>query len=126
MARILIIDDDESIRELLLQMLLMAGHTAVTAINGFEGLKLFRAEPTDLILTDIMMPYGGLATIRILRDEFPQVGIIAMTGGGSFRLDYARTLGAHRTLVKPFTVEQLTAAIAEVLALNSSSKHEKT
>ena len=115
-ARILIIDDDEEFRVQLLQMLAEAGHAAVAAVNGFEALKLFRAEQADLVLTDLMMPYGGLATIRILHDEFPKVGIIAMTGGGPHRLDYARSLGAHRTLTKPFTPEQLAAAIAEVLS----------
>ncbi len=116
MARILIIDDDESFRVLLNQTLTEAGHTTVAAVNGFEALKLLRADPADLILTDIMMPYGGLATIRILHDEFPQIGVIAMTGGDAFRLDYARNLGADQTLIKPFTAEQLTAAIASVLA----------
>ena len=121
MARILVVDDDEEFRTLLLQMLLEAGHTAVAAVNGFEALKLFRAEPADLVLTDIMMPYGGLATIRILHEEFPKAGIIAITGGGPFRLDYARSLGAHRTLTKPFSAEQLTAAIAEVLTAPPAS-----
>lgn len=122
MARILIIDDDEAFRALLLQMLVEAGHAAVVATNGLEALKLFRAEPADLILTDIMMPYDGLATIRILRDEFPQLGIIAMSGGGAHRLDYARSLGALRTLAKPFNAERLTAAIAEVLAAHPAPK----
>ena len=122
MARILLIDDDEAFRALLLQMLPELGHSAVIATNGFDALKLFRAEPADLILTDIMMPYGGLATIRVLHDEFPHVGIIAMTGGGAHRLDYARNLGAHRTLAKPFTAQQLTAAIAEVLAAHPAPK----
>jgi CheY-like chemotaxis protein len=123
-ARILIIDDEEAFRDLLVQLLQAAGHTAVAAVNGFEALKLIRAAPADLILTDIMMPYGGLATIRILHDEFPQVGIIAMTGGSKHRLDFARSLGAHRTLTKPFTAEQLTAAIAEVLAAHPAPKPE--
>jgi two-component system response regulator (stage 0 sporulation protein F) len=116
MAHILVIDDDEDFRGMLLAMLAEAGHTAVGAPNGFEALKLFRTTPTDLILTDMVMPYGGLATIRILHEEFPQVGIIAMSGAGTHRLDYARGLGAHRTLTKPFTAEQLNAAITAVLA----------
>ena len=116
MARILIIDDDEPFRAMLLAMLRESGHTAVAATNGLDAIALFRATPADLILTDIMMPYDGLATIRILRGEFPQLGIIAMSGGAERRLDYARSLGAHRTLAKPFTAVQLTAAIAEVLA----------
>jgi CheY-like chemotaxis protein len=121
-ARILIIDDDEPFRALLRGMLLEAGHTVAEAANGFEALKLFRAEPADLVLTDLMMPYGGLATIQILRTEFPHLGIIAMTGGGAHRLDYARGLGAHRTLTKPFTAEQLSAAIAEVLSAHPAPK----
>lgn len=121
-AHILIIDDDEPFRALLRGMLLETGHTVVAAANGFEALKLFRAEPAELVLTDLMMPYGGLATIQILRTEFPHLGIIAMTGGGAHRLDYARNLGAHRTLTKPFIVEQLTAAIAEVLSAHPAPK----
>ena len=117
MARILVIDDDEAFRDLLLDMLREAGHVAVAAINGMEGLKQIRATPADLILTDMMMPYGGLETIRIVRQEFPRLGIVAMSGGGTHRLDYARSLGAHRTLTKPFTAGQLSTAIAEVSAL---------
>lgn len=101
MARILVIDDDETFRALLLEMVTEIGHTAIGAPNGFEGLKLFRAAPADLILTDMMMPYSGLATIRILREEFPRLGIIAMSGGAEHRLDYARSLGAHAALPSP-------------------------
>lgn len=122
MARIIVIDDDEAFRDLLLDMLREAGHTAVAAVNGLEGLKQIRATPADLILTDMMMPYGGLETIRIVRGEFPRLGIIAMSGGGPHRLDYARSLGAHRSLTKPFTAEQLAAAISEVLAIVAHPK----
>jgi len=121
-ARILIIDDDKPLREMLLDALAEAGHTAVGAANGLDAVKLFRANPADLIVTDIMMPYDGLSMIRILHGEFPQLGIIAMSGGGPHRLDYARSLGAHRTLTKPFTTQELTLAIAEVLAAQNPPK----
>lgn len=124
MARIMVIDDDEPFRTFLLSALPAAGHTAVGAANGFEALKLIRAAPADFILTDLVMPYGGLATIRIVRDEFPHVGIIAMTGGEKHRLDFARSLGAHQTLVKPFTVEELFAAVTGVLARHPPPKPE--
>lgn len=124
MARILIIDDDEAFRGMLVTILEAAGHTTVAAENGLEALKRFRATPADLILTDLMMPYDGLATIRILRSEFPQLGIIAMSGGGAHRLDFARSLGAHRTLTKPFASEQLVTAIAEVLSAHPGPKPE--
>jgi CheY-like chemotaxis protein len=116
MARILVIDDDENIRAMLLKMLAECGHAAIGAADGFEAMKLFRAAPTDLVLTDMVMPYSGLATIRLLLEENPQVGIIAMSGGGVQRLDYARGLGVHQTLSKPFTAEQLAAAVGAALA----------
>ena len=115
MARIIIIDDDDALREALVRILTEAGHTVAATVNGFEGVKLFRAEPADLILTDIMMPDGGLPTIRVLHGDFPDLKIIAMSGGGQPRLDSAGGLGANRTLAKPFLAQQLLDAIKDVL-----------
>ena len=115
MARIIIIDDDAVLREILARMLTDGGHTVKIAVNGFDGMKAFRAEPADLILTDIMMPYGGLPTIRVLRAEFPDLKIIAMSGGGQPRLDIAAGLGANRTLAKPFSSQELLEVIDNVL-----------
>jgi CheY-like chemotaxis protein len=115
MARVLVIDDNEAFRELLVEMLKAVGHTTAAAANGMEALKAFRAQPADIILTDLIMPYDGLATIRILHAEFPSLAIIAMTGGGSHRLDYALTVGAKKVLTKPFSAAQLVAAIDDVL-----------
>jgi CheY-like chemotaxis protein len=116
MAHILVIDDDEELGKLMLEMLQATGHSAVVVSSGLEGISHFRASHFDLVITDMMMRYGGLATIQILKAEFPNIGIIAMSGGGAFRLDYARGLGAKTTLSKPFTAEQLAAAVAEVMA----------
>jgi CheY-like chemotaxis protein len=116
MARIIIIDDDAVLREILTRLLTEAGHNVTVTTNGFEGVKAFRAEPADLILTDIMMPYGGLPTIRVLRSEFPNLKIIAMSGGGQPRLDLAEGLGANRTLAKPFASKDLLDAVHKLLA----------
>jgi YesN/AraC family two-component response regulator len=65
MARILIIDDDPHTRELLRLVLKHESHEVVEASNGREGMALFRAEPTDLVISDILMPeQEGLQTIR--------------------------------------------------------------
>jgi CheY-like chemotaxis protein len=114
-ASILIIDDNEAFREMLGQMLVTMGHAVVLAPDGFEGTQLYRANPTELILTDLVMPHSGLGAIRVLRNEFPKLKVIAMSGGSRL-LGYAKDVGAFRTLMKPFTPEQLTAAIAETLA----------
>jgi DNA-binding response OmpR family regulator len=118
MARILIIDDDEVFLSSVAQMLRASGHAVVTAGDGFTGAKLFRAEPFEVIITDIVMPNReGLETIIRLHSEFPEVGVIAMSGGVSnsgLYLRLAARLGAHATLAKPFSPAQLSAAVAGV------------
>jgi CheY-like chemotaxis protein len=116
MASILIVDDNESFCAALGETLVGLGHVVTTAGNGFDAARIYREAPTDIILTDLVMPQGGLSVIQVLRSQFPGVAVIAMSGGGSQRLDYAHTVGAHRTLSKPFTTGQLAAAIAESLA----------
>jgi CheY-like chemotaxis protein len=115
MASIILLEDDDVFRETLVRVLTDAGHTVRAAGNGFDGVALYRAEPADLVLTDIVMPHGGLPTIRVLKTEFPKLAIIAMSGS-HVRLDMAGSLGVNRMLSKPFTSQQLTDAITEVLA----------
>ncbi len=120
MARILIIDDDESIRSLLQLMLERIGHTTEVAANGREGLEKIREAGFDLVITDLIMPEKeGIKTIQELRRTHPALKIIAMSGGGRIGshdyLPLARLLGASRTLPKPFDSDQLAAAVTEVL-----------
>lgn len=115
MARIIVIDDDEFLSSILDQALTSAGHSVAITGNGFDGMALYRKESADLILTDITMPHGGLPTIRVLRGEFPQLPIIAMSGNPK-HLEVAGTIGANRILSKPFSVEELTSAVSEALA----------
>jgi CheY-like chemotaxis protein len=120
MRRILVIDDDEQFRDLVRQVLGREGYEVVEARNGREGMDLYRATPTDLVISDILMPeQEGLQTIRELRREFPEAKIIAVSGGGlrgtmNF-LKAARLLGAERTLWKPFDLDELRQAVREVL-----------
>ena len=116
MARILIIDDDVQILKMLRKTLEHEGHEVIDAANGNKGLRLYREDPTDLIITDIIMPEKeGIETIVELRREFPEVKIIAMSGGGHGEaesyLHMAKGLGAQRTLTKPFGMEELLEAI---------------
>ncbi len=113
-------DDDESLRDLLVMTLNHAGYEVVTAHNGVAGIKQFRAAPVDLVITDVIMPEKeGLETISDLRREFPNIKIIAMSGGGRFLkldlLQVANRLGAQRTLSKPFSQADLLQTIKEVL-----------
>jgi CheY-like chemotaxis protein len=119
-ARILIIDDEDQPRRMLQQVLTRAGYEVVEARNGNEGLQRFRARPTDLVITDILMPEKeGLETIIDIRREFPTAKIIAISGGGRAGnlhfLDVAQRLGAQRVLQKPFELQEMLAAVQELL-----------
>jgi DNA-binding response OmpR family regulator len=120
MARILLIDDDDPLREVLATTLASVGHIVMQAADGKRGVELFRVEPADLVITDIIMPgQEGIETIVALRRELPSLPIIAMSGGTSyskFYLEVAAKLGAQRTLAKPFTTTELMQAVSAVLA----------
>ena len=123
--RILVIDDDEQMRVLLDQAMQWAGFEVVTAENGRQGQQLFEEQPadliiTDLIITDLIMPeQEGLETIRILKQGYPTVKIIAISGGGRIGpeayLPAAMELGADRIFAKPFDVKELISAVHELL-----------
>jgi CheY-like chemotaxis protein len=115
MPRILIIDDEKNVADTCAQVLSSAGHRVATAKDGHAGITLLRSEPADLILTDLDMPYGGVRAIATLRKLHPKIPIIVMSGAGKSELDTAAILGAHRTLAKPFTPQELIAAVAELL-----------
>jgi CheY-like chemotaxis protein len=119
MANILIIDDDEEFRLTLSAMLETDGHRVSVARDGFEGANSYRAQRPDLVFVDMVMPHNGLTLIRVLRNQFSGLKVIAMSGGGAHRLAFARDLGVHRTLAKPFTAEQLATAIADTFACGS-------
>jgi DNA-binding response OmpR family regulator len=118
MARILVVDDDLSVLSMIEAVLAAAGHSVVTATDGEIAGKLFRAEPFDVIVTDIVMPNReGLETIVTLRRDFPDVPVIAMSGGtlnSGIYLGLAKRLGAKVTLAKPFPTQELVQAIAAV------------
>ena len=120
MPSILIIDDDDSVRESLRRTLHKEGYTIMEASEGRRGLKQLECQPVDVILLDMFMPdKDGLETIMALRRTHPGMKIIAMSGGG-FKgrvdvLDVAKKLGVRRTLAKPFTREELIEAVEQVV-----------
>jgi len=131
MATILIVDDDANLRKLLRRILRRAKYDVVEAANGQEALVLFRQQPTDLVITDLFMPQqDGLETISALRRLNNHLPIIAISGGGAAAqfdmLRAASLLGAARVLMKPFSIEEVHAALRDLLpanpAANESSK----
>lgn len=122
MASILIIDDDDSSRTLLRQILETAGHEVVEAEDGAQGIARYRRQPTDLLIVDIMMPVkDGMTVINDITRDDPQAKIIVVTGGGQrgqteFFCDASRILGAKRTFLKPIDPVEMLAAVAELVS----------
>jgi len=124
MARILVIDDDDQLRGLLLRVLQRAGHDVHGAGNGREGEEICASFPPDVVVTDIVMPeQEGIETIVSLRRGTPGLPIIAMSGGAIYGsgeyLEIARRLGAT-TLRKPFLPQDLVDAVERALGPVSS------
>lgn len=120
-ARILLIEDDPNALLAIEILLSHLGYTVETARNGREGLKKFRANAPDLVLTDIIMPeVEGIETIIAMRQLRPDAKIVAMSGGGPMNreslLDMTVKLGATDSLAKPFDDDQLALVVARSLA----------
>jgi CheY-like chemotaxis protein len=127
MPRILLIDDDDTVRAVIQAMLRSAGHDVATAADGLEGLDQIRQQAFDLVLCDIFMPgLDGIATLTELRRLDGKLPVVMMTAGSpraarigrqdnADYLSLARTLGATETIEKPFRAGQLTGLLADVL-----------
>jgi CheY-like chemotaxis protein len=122
-ARILLVEDDDGVREILRKALVAEGYSVDEASNGVLALAAYRRQPCELVITDLVMPEkDGLEMIMELRRLDPAVKIIAMSGGGrtlgpgQLYLESARLFGAHRLLSKPFTATALLTAVSDLLA----------
>jgi len=127
--RILVIDDELFVLEALKRVL---GSTAVAVIgasNADAGLTAMRESPVDLVIVDVILPgMDGVEAIKIMRRDFPDVRIIAISGGGNFGLNSylpeaistnaylaaCKAAGANGTLAKPFETAELRALILQV------------
>lgn len=113
--RILVIEDDESIRKVLEEYLDQLGFQVITAADGLEGLDLIKQENYDLIISDIRLPYvSGIGLIKVAREINPRVPIISITGFGKESESTARE-EATIVLAKPFQLEELSRKINELL-----------
>jgi CheY-like chemotaxis protein len=125
-AHILLIDDNDMVRETVNDMLASAGHGVEEASDGLAGLEKFAPGKFDVVISDVFMPgEDGIGTIRKIRREDSDVGIVAISGGGYG--DSAEDVllktsqqGADCTLAKPFSRTQLLAAVDR-----AAGKHRK-
>jgi len=130
MANILVVDDEVEVGTAIRRALERAGHIVSVAHNATAGLNVVAQQAPDVVITDIIMPkVHGVELIKILRERFPRIRVIAISGGGSFGpqgykpdaisthayLAAAREAGAAEILTKPFDLTDLIGAIRRLL-----------
>jgi two-component system response regulator AtoC len=125
MAIILVAEDEESLRKILVRFLSGLGHHVLTAANGADALTLLEEGGVDLLVTDINLPeVDGIEILKALSARGTTVPVIAMSGGGTFDkgllLGSSSLLGAVDTLEKPFELDALRASVDRALAAPSS------
>lgn len=118
--KILVVDDDREIRDLMKHALGLAGYDVLTAADGLEANTALANTRIDAIITDLIMPEkDGMQLIGELRKTHPELRVVAMTGGGHIPTEQyfkvARAFGAHALLSKPFTHSELIETMAKLL-----------
>ncbi|HMJ64898.1 MAG TPA: response regulator [Candidatus Binatia bacterium] len=121
---IIVIDDDDTLREFVAEVLRRAHYNVLLASGADEAFRLLEQNQVNVVITDLIMPEKeGLETIVELRRMYPKIKIIAMSGGALglpwANLNSARRLGATVTLTKPFSRQELLAEVARILEAQS-------
>lgn len=121
MARVLLIDDDETVRSAMARAVELGGHQVLQAADGREALQRAQGQDLDLVITDINMPkMDGIEVILTLAERRPGLPVIAVSGGGRMPkevlLASAGVLGAVRTMAKPFDLTAFRQLVEEALS----------
>jgi CheY-like chemotaxis protein len=115
--RILVVDDEQIVRDSCMRALTDAGYAVRTVGSGHDALRACRDEPFDVMLTDLKMPdMDGLEVIQAVADEFPGIRVVVITGYPSREsIEKAEKLGVSDYLEKPLSPARLSAATEEAL-----------
>jgi two-component system OmpR family response regulator len=123
MSRVLIVEDDQAIRETIAFNLQRDGHEVTTAIDGIAGLEAARADRPDLIVLDVMLPrMSGLDVCRILRDETPVPILMLTARDAEADVVQGLDLGADEYVTKPFSMRELRARVTSLLRRDRLSR----
>ncbi|MBS2021358.1 MAG: sigma-54-dependent Fis family transcriptional regulator, partial [Deltaproteobacteria bacterium] len=128
MPRLLVVDDERSMREMLEILLAGAGHEVEVAADVASALQAFSARSHDLVLTDLMLGRGsGLDILKAIKQQSPQTEVIVMTAFSTTEGDLqAMKLGAYDYVAKPFRNEELLLLMQKALEKRRISEERDT
>lgn len=117
-ANVLVVDDEDVIRDVCSRILSAEGYAVTTAASGKEALHLVSEHIYDVVVTDIMMPdMSGLELLEVIKSTNMDVRTIVITGLGTFDMaTQSDRLGAREFVVKPFTPDELSEAVRKALS----------
>jgi signal transduction histidine kinase len=115
--RILVVDDEANVREMVSKIINLIGHEVVTTGSGKDALEILKNEPFSIIITDIKMPeMDGFELMKAARNQFPDIHFICMTAhGGSHTYTDVLAVGATDYITKPFTIDEMRAKLNRVI-----------
>jgi len=127
MGKILVIDDEPGIRNVLRDVLQDEGHTVHVAEDGFQGLGVMEAEPIDVVLLDVWLPnMGGMEVLKRLKESYPEVEVIIISGHASIDLAVQATkMGALNFLEKPLSLENTVALVRSALEIENLRRENR-
>ncbi|MCP4600362.1 MAG: response regulator [Proteobacteria bacterium] len=116
--RFLIVDDESQFVEAVVERLRLRGLDAKGVTNGYDALKVLCQKPYDVLLLDVKMPgLGGLDVIRKVKEKWPDIRVVLLTGHGSKQdAEEGMQLGAFKYLMKPVNIEELISILYEASA----------
>ncbi|MFP4257355.1 MAG: response regulator [Desulfovermiculus sp.] len=113
---ILIVEDDQTVREVLTDYLSQLGYQVLTAADGLEGMEKIKSQHYNILLLDIRIPYvSGLGLLKIARELYPDIPVICMTGYGASPERIAAEEQVEYILSKPFDLKELALAITKLV-----------
>lgn len=124
--RILVIDDDPGVLDVLSEFLTIKDFNVVCSKDGFEGLERVEADPHgfDLIITDIRMPFiSGIGLIQIVKEKYAHIPVVAITGEGEIAMESSLAARANVVLYKPFQLEAFTKIIRDLLSAGADGQN---
>ena len=126
MAKVLVVDDEERIRDIIKQYLKFEGYEYAEAANGQQAVDLFFAEPFDLVIMDVMMPFmDGITALRTIRERSAAPVILLTAKGEEYDKVFGFDLGADDYVVKPFSPKELMARVKAVLKRAAPAEEPK-
>lgn len=110
---ILIVDDEQMMRNLLEKILIREGYKILSAGNGAEALEVLQSSRVDMVISDIKMPrMNGFDLLKVLKEEYPEIGVIMMTAyGDTYTVKDALLLGADEYITKPFKSHEISLVV---------------